>query len=256
MQEVYFIAKSEVSKEILNSVKLLKNIGVNVLICGEEGVGKKTLAKELCADESFSAKDIQEMLKNTNFSISKETIVVQNIEKLANFEKLAKWANLNSVRVISTFTGKDIPRYLEEFFPINICVPPLIERKEDVKPLVDLFSAEASAMLGILGKKPEKIVTNLSQNAISLRKSVYFSYLFESIGENEIMSLLEKLMFGRMSDDENKSENHYRDFSYLFEVPLLRASQKIHKSQLQMAKYLGLNRITLRKKLETYKELV
>jgi DNA-binding NtrC family response regulator len=256
MQEVYFIAKSEVSKEIVNSVRLLKNIGVNVLICGQAGVGKKTLAREICADEPFGSKDIQEMLKNTNFSISKDTIVVDSIDKLSNFEKLAKWANLNSIRVIATFNGNDIPRYFEEFFPINIYIPPLSERKEDVKPLIDLFSAEASSMLGIGGKKPDKMVLNLDQNAISLRKSIYFSYLFESIGEGEVMLLLEKLMFERMNNDKNTSENHYRDFSYLFEVPLLRASQKIHKSQLQMAKYLGLNRITLRKKLETYKELI
>ncbi len=53
-----------------------------------------------------------------------------------------------------------------------------------------------------------------------------------------------------------KGENSYKDLSYIFEVPLLKASTKKYKSQVQVAKHLGLNRITLRKKLETYKDLL
>jgi DNA-binding protein Fis len=57
--------------------------------------------------------------------------------------------------------------------------------------------------------------------------------------------------------EENfKGENNYRDFSYIFEAPLLKSAQRKYKSQLQMAKYLGLNRITLRKKLDQHKELL
>ena len=43
MQE--YIAKDSISKEILNSAKLLQAVGVNALILGEMGVGKKSLAK-------------------------------------------------------------------------------------------------------------------------------------------------------------------------------------------------------------------
>lgn len=256
MQEVYFIAKSEISKEILSSVMLLKNISVNVLIYGKKGVGKKTLAKVICSNDFYKFRDIQEALKNANFDPQSQIIVVENIENLANFEKLTKWSTANSVRVVATFEGDKVPSYMEDFFPICIYLPPLEERKEDIKPLIDKFSKEASLVLGQTSKKPEKIILNLSQNAISLRKSVYFSHLFETIGEGEIMMLLEKFMYEKMANDDKQNENFYRDFSYLFEAPLLRASQKIHKSQLQMAKFLGLNRITLRKKIEQYKELI
>ncbi|MBD3830017.1 MAG: Fis family transcriptional regulator, partial [Arcobacter sp.] len=51
-------------------------------------------------------------------------------------------------------------------------------------------------------------------------------------------------------------ENSYKDLSYIFEVPLLKAATKKYKSQVQVAKHLGLNRITLRKKLEIYKDLL
>lgn len=256
MQEVHFIAKSDIAKEILNSIMLLKSIGVNVLIYGAEGVGKKTLAQVLASCPMFKAKELAELLKNSNFEVDSEAIIIDNIGALPNFEKLTRFANTNNTRVIATLNSKEIPLHIEEFFPVTIYIPPLDERKEDIKPLIDKFSKEACSVLGDCGKKPEKIIINLSQNGISLRKSVYFSYLFETIGENEIMMLLEKFMFEKMANDDKQNENFYRDFSYLFEAPLLRASQKIHKSQLQMAKYLGLNRITLRKKIDQYKEMM
>ena len=43
MQE--YIALDSISKEILNSAKLLQSVEVNALILGENGVGKKSLAK-------------------------------------------------------------------------------------------------------------------------------------------------------------------------------------------------------------------
>lgn len=256
MQEGHFIAKSDIAKEILNSAQLLKNISVNVLIYGKEGVGKKSLGKVLCNNPIYKAKEIQELLKNNNFDVQADTILIEGLEQLNNLEKLFKWANTSNTRIIATFTGNSIGQNLEEFFPINIYIPPLEERKEDIKPLIDKFAQEASRIFLDSTKKPEKIIINITENAKSLRKSVYFSYLFESIGENEVMMLLEKLMYERMEADDKQNENFYRDFSYLFEAPLLRASQKIHKSQLQMAKYLGLNRITLRKKIEQYKDLI
>ncbi len=85
----------------------------------------------------------------------------------------------------------------------------------------------------------------------SLRKSIYFSYLFETIGEDEILMFMEKYMLSNMH-----GENSYKDFLYLLEVPLLKASQKRYKSQVQMAKHLGLNRITLRKKLDIHKDFL
>ena len=45
MQE--YIALDSISKEILNSAKLLQSVEVNALILGENGVGKKSLAKYL-----------------------------------------------------------------------------------------------------------------------------------------------------------------------------------------------------------------
>ena len=96
-----------------------------------------------------------------------------------------------------------------------------------------------------------KLIINISNNTHSLRKSIYFSYLFETIGEHEILMFIEKYI-----SENLYGENSYKELSYIFEVPLLKASTKKYKSQVQVAKHLGLNRITLRKKLEIYKELL
>jgi DNA-binding protein Fis len=50
-------------------------------------------------------------------------------------------------------------------------------------------------------------------------------------------------------DDKLGSNNDYRDFLHLYEVPLIRAGMKRFKSQLQLSERLGLNRNTLRKKI-------
>jgi len=246
-----YIAVSEISKEILNSATLLKSLGVNALIIGQKGVGKKALASYIIPNTKiYEAKELQADINENVISISNTSIVIENIENITNIELFLNWAHKNDIRVIATSTSKDLNPKMQDFFSINIDIPPLEQRKEDIKPLANKFAKEAGKVLGA-EKKPEKLIINTSENAHSLRKSIYFSYLFESIGESEIMMLLESFIL-----DNLEGENSYRDLVYLFEAPLLRASQKKYKSQLQMAKHLGLNRITLRKKLEVHKELL
>ena len=246
-----YIAVSEISKEILNSATLLKSLGVNALIVGEQGVGKKELASYIIPNTKiYEAKELQVDINDNIITINSESIIINNIENITNIELFINWSTKNDIRVIATSTKKELNPKLQDFFSINIDIPPLEMRKEDIKPLANKFAQEAGKVLGATSK-PGKLIINTSANAHSLRKSIYFSYLFESIGESEIMMLMENFMLSNL-----EGENSYRDLEYLFEAPLLRASQKKYKSQLQMAKHLGLNRITLRKKLETHKELL
>jgi DNA-binding protein Fis len=55
-------------------------------------------------------------------------------------------------------------------------------------------------------------------------------------------------------EDKIGGINDYRDLLYLYEVPLLRAELNKFKSQLQVAKHMGLNRNTLRKKIQELEE--
>jgi len=49
-----------------------------------------------------------------------------------------------------------------------------------------------------------------------------------------------------------KKNYNYKDFLKVFEIPLLKATKQLYKSQVQIAKVLDINRITLRKKIANY----
>lgn len=256
MQEDKFIAKSPILKEILNSANLLKTLQVNALISGDLGTGKKTLAKQIDPNaEVYDAKELQEDINDNVINLKECSIIVDKVENITNISTFINWAINNNVRILATSIKDDVAEVFDGFFSIFLHIPPLKERVEDIKPLSDKFAKEASGVLAKDNSKPKKLIINTTQNAHSLRQSIFFSYLFDSLGENDIMLLLEKFVAEKMENDES-SENHYRDLLYIFEAPLLKASQKKYKSQLQMAKHLGLNRITLRKKLEMHKGLI
>lgn len=249
MQE--FIAKSNIMKEIKNSADLLKHLDVNVLIKGSSGVGKKSLARYIKETANlYPAKILQKDIQDKVLGLTNTSIIIENIEDISNTDLFLSWTEENNIRIIATTTKDHLSQKIEDIFSLTLEIPNLEKRKEDIKPLATIFSKEASNILGE-ESKPNKLIINTSDNAHSLRKSIFLSHLFESIGENEIMMLIEKYVLDNM-----QGENAYKDFLYLFEAPLLKAAQKKHKSQVQMAKHLGLNRITLRKKLEIHKDLL
>ncbi len=250
MQE--YIAKDSISKEILNSAKLLQAVGVNALILGEMGVGKKSLAKYILPQsEIYEAKQLQKDIADDVLSLNNDAIIVDKLHEITNIDLFLKWIENNSIRVIAISNTENLNQKLKDIFSINLEIPNLTKREEDTKALVTKFSQEASSILEMPLISQSKLIINTSTNTHSLRKSIYFSYLFETIGEHEILMFLEKYI-----SENLKGENSYKDLSYIFEVPLLKASTKKYKSQVQVAKHLGLNRITLRKKLEIYKDLL
>ncbi len=250
MQE--YIAKDSISKEILNSAKLLQAVGVNALILGESGVGKKSLAKYILPkSEIYEAKKLQKDISQNIMLIQNDAIIIDKINEITNIDLFLKWIEDNSIRVIAISNTENLNQKLKDIFSINLEIPNLSKREEDTKELVMKFSQEASSILDMPIISNSKLIVNISSNTHSLRKSIYFSYLFETIGEHEILMFLEKYL-----SENLRGENSYKDLSYIFEVPLLNASMKKYKSQVQVAKHLGLNRITLRKKLEIYKDLL
>lgn len=245
-----YIAISKNSKEILNSAHLLQSVEVNALISGEAGVGKKSLAKYILPDASiFKAKNLQQDIADNIINLQNCSIIIDKIDNITNIDLLVKWINENQIRVIATTIKDDLNSKLAELFSITIELPPLKEREEDVNALTTKFSKEASSTLDLDLIVSSKLMINVSNNAHSLRKSIYFSYLFETIGEDEILMFMENYMYSNMH-----GEDSYKDFLFLLEVPMLKAAAKKYKSQVQMAKHLGLNRITLRKKLDTHKD--
>ena len=247
-----FIAEDGISKEILNSAKLLQAVEVNALILGNAGTGKKSLAKYILPNsEIYEAKDLQRDINDDILTLQNKAIIIDKINEITNIDLFLKWIEENNIRIIAISNTENLNQKLKDIFSINLEIPNLSKREEDTKALVNKFSNEASTILDLPKISSSKLIVNISNNTHSLRKSIYFSYLFETIGEHEILMFLEKYL-----SENLKGENSYKDLSYIFEVPLLKASTKKYKSQVQVAKHLGLNRITLRKKLETYKDML
>jgi DNA-binding NtrC family response regulator len=250
MQE--YIAQDEVSKEILNSAKLLQAVNVNALIIGSIGVGKKSLAKFILPNSKiYEAKILQKDIHDDVINIQNTAIIIDKIHEITNTGLLLNWIETNNIRIIAISHNDNLNKDLKEIFSINLEIPNLERRDLDTKDLIKKFSKEASLILDMETISLSKLIINISKNTHSLRKSIYFSYLFETIGEEEILMFQERYL-----SEHLEGENSYKELLYLFEVPLLKASTKKYKSQVQVAKHLGLNRITLRKKLETHKELL
>ena len=247
-----YIAQDEISKEILNSAKLLQTVNVNALIIGSSGVGKKSLAKFILPkSEIFNAKSLQADIQDNILKIQNDAIIIDRVQDITNIDLFLKWIENNTIRVIAISHSETLNQKLKDIFSINLEIPDFYKRPNDTKMLVQKFSKEACETLDMKSVESSKLIVNTSNNAHSLRKSIYFSYLFETIGEEEILMFLEKYLSQHLN-----GENTYKDLIYLFEVPLIKASTKKHKSQVQVAKNLGLNRITLRKKIDQHKELL
>jgi len=244
-----YIAEDEISKEILNSAKLLQTVDVNALIIGSFGVGKKSLAKYILPKSKiYDAKVLQQDIADEVLTLHDDAIIVDKVDEITNINLFLNWIETNNIRIIAISTSEILNQKLQSIFSINLKIPDLHKRGNDTKLLVQKFSKEASSTLDMNTIQTSKLIINTSNNAHSIRKSIYFSYLFETIGEDEILMFMENYIYSNL-----KGENSYKDFLYLFEAPLLKAAKKKYKSQVQMAKHLGLNRITLRKKLDIHK---
>ena len=248
MDVTSFITASEASYQAKKTATLLKTLTVNALIMGEEGVGKKSLATFILPDASIiDASNFDELLSTLE---SSNEIIITNIENSPNIKRLSESITNNSVRVIATskqsFSNEDI----EDLFSIKFDIPPLKDRMDDVSVLVDVFAKEASKLFGSNEDFDMKNFTpDLSQNSNSLRRQVMVNYLLQDIKDSELIGIIEKYLFDKLG-----SNSDYRNFLYLYEVPLINAGLKRFKSQLQLSDRLGLNRNTLRKKIADNKD--
>jgi DNA-binding NtrC family response regulator len=243
-----FLTASNASIEAFKTANLLKGLGVNAIILGERGTGKLTLARYILPHAPIiDANRFDELLDTLE---SSSEVIIHRLDGVANLKRLAETIQRTKTRVVATGGGRYSPDQLDEIFTIRLALPPLSERYEDVGVLIDAFVKEARHTLGksepfdLEGFKPD-----LSENALSLRRQVYLRYLLDGINEDDLMEITEHYLEGRLG-----SNNDYRMFLHLYEVPLIRAGIKRFKSQLQLSERLGLNRNTLRKKINEHSE--
>jgi len=241
-----FIAESEVSKNALNMANLVSTLPVQVLIFGEVGTGKKTLARVVASDATiYQAQKLNLLINENRINLDEiETIIISNIEKINNVKQLIEKLEKHHIKVV--VTAEDEKDSFGEKFAVRIDLVSLQERKEDLKALSISYLLEANRLFDT-DIFIDDVELDVSKNSISLKESIYRSVLFNSADKEKVLILLEKFLYKEM-----QSRCDYKDLLEIFEIPLIKAARGRFKSQLQMAQKLNINRNTLRKKINQY----
>jgi DNA-binding NtrC family response regulator len=239
-----FIAKSNISKQIIKSAQLCKDLPINTIIYGEVGVGKKLLANEILPNSTvIFAKELEQSINTNKFNIQQyNSLIIYDIHNIINSK--AFFNNLKDIKIVAT----SIKNYDNNIFAVKISIPPLKTRKEDLEELVAIYKKEALKLYGLSHiKNNSKINIDLTKNNISLKQSIYKSIFLQSATTQDIIHILENYFYTQVQ--QNKT---YKQLLSVFEIPLLKASKRAFKSQLKISHNLNINRMTLRKKLAYY----
>ncbi len=241
MKTVQFLSNSIQIDKITKGLNLTRSLFVSSLLMGEEHTGKKTLIKMLFPDSTYvdalQEEELTTALQNNN------ELIIYNFEQIKNIESL----NFEHKRIIAIANSTKNKERLSHFFAF-IYEMPNLQNREDVNKLIDYFYKQSAETLMIDEPiKLDKKKLDLSHNIKSLKASICKQLLLKSLQKEEIKTLLYDYLH-----EELEGNNAYRTHLRLFEEPLLKAGLSKYKSQLKLAGVLGLNRNTLRKKLQEY----
>ena len=236
---MFINSNSETVNKIYQTLQATKELMVSSLIYGEEYTGKKTLIKKLYANSAWvdgsNIGDIKEALKNNS------SVVITNFEQVRSLELL----NFENVNVVAIYNGKEYSKTLENKFAFFYYMPSLIEREEDIKLFANYYSKEANEIFNIKnGAEVELKDIDISQNLKSLKRSIFRNILFKNVTQEDLSSIMYQFFLKNY-----KGINVYKEQLEIFEKALLKAGLDIYGSQLKLSEVLGINRNTLRKKI-------
>jgi len=239
-----FIAISDLSKKIINIANMASTLPVNVLIIGEVGVGKKLLSTNILPNSIvFDGKFLEQSILSKTVNLSQyPDMIVTNIQNVINKKEFME--NLNGVKVVAT--SNFMIDEIEDLFAIKIDIPPLCQRDEDLEQLKKIHYEKAKDVFDVKIDLDELDI-DLSQNGISLKKSIFKSVFIKSLTDDDIKKSMEYFLHKKILEKKD-----YKELLQYFEIPLLDAAKKEFNSQLKMATNLNINRMTLRKKIEQY----
>ena len=241
-----FLSKSRASLEALKSANLLKSLNINALIVGDEGVGKTTLAKYIVDAPVINGSDDMDAILKTLRDNS--SVIIKYFDRITNLDLVENEIKKNKNRIIATSRKEIYESSFDRFFSLKIQLPPLRERKEDIDLLSKKFLDEAKEIfLCDLDVDLDGMDIDLQRNCHSLRKSIYKVFFENTIDEYDMMRMLQKRLYVKLG-----SKDDYRKNLYLYEIPLIKAGRDRFGSQSKMAKEFGINRNTLRKKINEY----
>jgi DNA-binding protein Fis len=241
MQSVHFLSNSSQIDKITKGLSLSKSLYVSILLIGKEHTGKKTFIQSLFPTTIYvDAANEQEL--STALDTNNE-LIIYNFEKIINIESL----NFENKRIIAIANTEKEREKCTQVFSFIYEMPKLKER-EDLDLLIKYFQKKIQYELMIKDNiELNKEHLDFTQNIKSLKASIYKQLIIKTFKKEDIQDILFNYLF-----DEVEGNNAYREHLGLYEKPLLEAGLKKYKSQLKLAGILGLNRNTLRKKIQEH----
>lgn len=238
-----FFTRSPKIENIIKSFNLTKTLFVSSILVGEPNTGKKTLIKYLFPDAIWvsgeNQKEVEELLETQN------ELVIYHFEKLSNHNKF----DFTNKRIIAIANYIGNSTLIDKLFAFIYHLPPLKERPEDVTFLAQEFEKEAKKTLLIkeLELKTQPLPIDLTLNSKSLKKEIYYHLFIQTVTKKDIQDILFNY-FGK----DLEGNNNYRKHLEVYEKPLIEAGLKEFGSQLKLSDVLGINRNTLRKKINEH----
>ena len=241
MKPVQFLSNSPQIDNIIKGFTLTKSLFVSSILIGEKHTGKKTLIQTLFPNTLYiDAKNGEELASVLE---KHDEIIIYNFEKLLNFEDL----NFENKRIIAIANHIENSEKIEKKFAFIYHMPSLSER-EDQDFIVQYFQDKIQKELMIEEKiKIEPSELNFTENIQSLKASLYKQLMIKTFNNQDI----EKILFDYLLEHIT-GNNAYREHLFLYEKPLIEAGLQKYKSQLKLSNVLGLNRNTLRKKIQEH----
>ncbi len=236
---MYIISQSETISRIYQSLENTKDLLVSSLIYGEAHVGKKSMVSKLYKESIWvsgeNLKDIQKALNESSY------VVITNFEKVTDLDFL----DFENSNIVAICNSKTISSRLEDKFAFIYHIPSLREREDDVKLFSKEYIEEAKKIYNI-DKEVEidSFDIDISENLKSLKSSIYKSVLLKNLDKSDIYKILYNYFYNNY-----EGSNIYKEHLEIFEKALLSAGLDIYKSQLKLSDVLGINRNTLRKKI-------
>jgi transcriptional regulator with PAS, ATPase and Fis domain len=239
-----FVTDNEVVKNILEGLNLTRNLYVSSIIVGEAHTGKRALVHSVLPNARVIDGALTQELSKWMEEGTGE-LVIENFHKVRNPDML----HFDNMRVVAIADYIPSMRDVDEKFAFIYNMPPLRERPEDVELYIRYYMKRASEELSldIEGIEIERKEVDISQNLASLRASVYRELLYRKSTADDLQNALYHLFLR-----DGELEKGYRENLAIFEKAILKAGLEKYGSQLKLASILGINRNTLRKKINEY----